>query len=263
MYQIFLLANQLKDPFFVLMLAVLPFSTFADTPVDSATVEAFPEVKLQKRPSRLIISTAMLGLGAAAIKNPALRDLNRSVRQHVLSTKPNVDHHFEDNIRHIPSATAFLLQAVGVKGRNNLLGKATVYALATTIADQTASRLKTVSRHQRPDGSDFRSFPSGHATTAFVAAEFLRKEYGDKSPWIAIAGYATASSVAGLRVYHNKHWLTDVMAGAGVGILSTNLAYFLHEKAKNLKNRKGMQRLSMLPAVRYGEVGLGLRYEFD
>jgi membrane-associated phospholipid phosphatase len=246
----------------VLLCASAPFLSIAQSTIDSLTRTEKSDGNWRKL-SKFAGPVGILGLGALAIKNPALKDLNRTVRYHVLASNPNTDNHIEDNLRHLPSASAFLLQAAGIKGKNNFIGKAAVYALATTIADQTAARLKTVSRHQRPDGSDFRSFPSGHTTTAFVAAEFLRKEYGHISPWITLAGYTSASAVGALRVYHNKHWLTDVMAGASVGILSTNLAYFLHDKAKTLRNGKGAQRLTMLPAFRHGEVGLGLRYQFD
>ena len=70
------------------------------------------------------------------------------------------------------------------------------------------------------------SFPSGHTFTAFTGAEILRREYGEEYPWIAVAGYAVAVTVAAMRVYNNRHWLGDVCAGAGLGILSVTLAYW-------------------------------------
>ena len=84
--------------------------------------------------------------------------------------------------------------------------------------------LKAVVKEERPGNSGHHSFPSGHTTIAFTGAELLRQEYGNTLGW---AGYAVASAEAFLRVYNNKHWLGDVLAGAGIGILSARAAYWL------------------------------------
>lgn len=259
----FILPKPLKKISFILLCMFISVCTIAQTDTDSLKVIKNQQAAVfKKKPSKFVLPAAMFGVGALALESRPLMNLNRFVRQKVLETKPNVDNHFEDRLRHLPSATAFFLQAVGIKGKHNFIEKAAVYALATTIADQTASRLKTVSRHQRPDGSDFRSFPSGHTTTAFVAAEFLRKEYGHTSPWLVVGGYTAAAATGALRVYHNKHWLTDVVAGAGVGILSTDLAYFVYSKAKQLKSKAGgKQPLIILPSYQQKIFGLGFIYQ--
>ena len=67
--------------------------------------------------------------------------------------------------------------------------------------------------------SDF-SFPSGHTSNAFLGAHMAYKEFKDSSPILAYSGYAIAAFVAGSRLYNNRHWVADVVAGAGFGILS-------------------------------------------
>ena len=63
---------------------------------------------------------------------------------------------------------------------------------------------------------------------AFMAATMLHKEYGTtRSPWYSIGGYTVATAAAVSRMLNNKHWLSDVMVGAGIGILSTEVGYFL------------------------------------
>ena len=63
---------------------------------------------------------------------------------------------------------------------------------------------------------------------AFMAATMLHKEYGTtRSPWYSIGGYTVATATAVSRMLNNKHWLSDVMVGAGIGILSTEVGYFL------------------------------------
>ena len=80
---------------------------------------------------------------------------------------------------------------------------------------------------ERPDCSAKNSFPSGHTFTAFVGAEIIRREYGKEHPWIAVAAYGVATVVGIMRVYNNRHWAGDVLAGAGLGILSTTLVYWV------------------------------------
>ena len=72
------------------------------------------------------------------------------------------------------------------------------------------------------------SWPSGHTATAFVGATLLHKEYGlTRSPWWSVAGYGVATATGVMRVLNNRHWISDVMSGAGIGIMSTELGYAL------------------------------------
>lgn len=84
--------------------------------------------------------------------------------------------------------------------------------------------LKYSVREPRPDTGSRNSFPSGHTATAFMGAELVRMEYGNT---VGTVAYAFATGIALSRVYNDRHWLNDVVAGAGVGILSTQIAYLL------------------------------------
>ena len=81
---------------------------------------------------------------------------------------------------------------------------------------------------------------SGHTATAFMTASMLVKEYGYKSPWIGIGAYSAATATGLMRMANNKHWLSDVLAGAGIGILSTEMGYYL---ADLIFKDKGIKRL--------------------
>lgn len=87
--------------------------------------------------------------------------------------------------------------------------------------------LKNTTNVTRPDGSDNKSFPSGHTATAFMTATMLTKEYGGVSPWIGVGAYSVAAATGLMRVANNKHWLSDVLTGAGVGILATEAGYWI------------------------------------
>ena len=88
--------------------------------------------------------------------------------------------------------------------------------------------IKYTAKEMRPDGSTANSWPSGHTATAFVGATLLHKEYGlTRSPWWSVAGYGVATATGVMRVLNNRHWVSDVMSGAGIGILSGELGYAL------------------------------------
>ena len=76
--------------------------------------------------------------------------------------------------------------------------------------------LKNITKVERPDGSSNNSFPSGHTATAFAGAECMYREYKDQSIWYGIEGYAVATATGLFRMYNDRHWLTDVVAGAGI-----------------------------------------------
>ncbi len=86
--------------------------------------------------------------------------------------------------------------------------------------------IKHTAKEMRPDGSTANSWPSGHTATAFVGATLLHKEYGlTRSPWWSVAGYGVATATGVMRVLNNRHWISDVLSGAGLGILSGELGY--------------------------------------
>ncbi|MBQ1177891.1 MAG: phosphatase PAP2 family protein, partial [Bacteroidaceae bacterium] len=80
-------------------------------------------------------------------------------------------------------------------------------------------------------------FPSGHTATTFMGAELVRIEYGDEHPWLAAGAYTLATAVGVLRVYNDRHWFTDVFAGAGVGILSARIGYWLLPYTRQVMHR--------------------------
>jgi membrane-associated phospholipid phosphatase len=96
-----------------------------------------------------------------------------------------------------------------------------------------------------------------------MAAEFLHQEYGDKSLWISAAGYGMATLVGVSRVYRNRHWVSDVVAGAGVGILSTKIIYWLYPSIKKPFSKKGAKRQTFIcPGYNNGSLGISFSCVF-
>lgn len=97
--------------------------------------------------------------------------------------------------------------------------------------------LKHAAHVLRPDSSAYNSFPSGHTAQAFAAAALLSEEYGYRYKWVPYLSYGLASTVGILRIANNKHYLSDVLVAAGIGILSTKVAYWTHQYKWGRKNR--------------------------
>src|SRR5690606_36500320 len=98
--------------------------------------------------------------------------------------------------------------------------------------------LKRITAIPRPDSEALTSFPSGHTAQAFAAATFMAREYGHKNIWYSIGAYTVATGVGTMRVMNNRHWVSDVLVGAGIGILSTNLAYLTHQYRWGKSNKR-------------------------
>ncbi|WP_051209903.1 phosphatase PAP2 family protein [Gelidibacter mesophilus] len=133
-------------------------------------------------------------------------------------------------MQYVPAVSVYALNLAGVKGRNNL-GRATIsYAASAVIMGILVNTIKYTAKVERPDGSSNNSFPSGHTSNAFMNATFLHKEYGQLSPMYSIAGYSMSTFTGIGRGLNNRHWISDVLAGAGIGILFTQLGYFFVDK---------------------------------
>lgn len=207
----------------LMALALLWTSTSAYSQSEAVDSVTLSSRRVDDNPYRfslgqLAVPAVLIGVGAAGLSGTWLKHSGSSGGTQA-----------PDNIaRFVPLATMFGLRLCGVKGRHNYVDMTVVSATAYAIMGVTVASVKGIVRSERPDGSDMRSFPSGHAAAAFVGAELLRREYWNVSPWIGVGGYAVAVGTAALRLHHGRHWINDVLAGAGVGILSAQAAYWLY-----------------------------------
>jgi membrane-associated phospholipid phosphatase len=137
-------------------------------------------------------------------------------------------------------------------------------ALSNLLETGIVHALKNTTSRMRPDGSSKNSFPSGHTASAFVAAEFLHQEYKDKSVWISISGYTVATLTGALRILNNRHWLSDVVAGAGIGILSVKTVYWTYPSLQKIWSKKDSQNLQsfIFPSFNNGFLCLGFSHKF-
>lgn len=228
----------------------------------STTIQEPIKIKFDNKLSykQFIIPALLVGYGVYALECDGLKDFNTEVKEEIYLEHPHGFMHVDDYSQYAPAVAVFGLQALGIKGKNNIKDELIIYALSVGISTAVVYPLKKTTKIWRPDHSAPNSFPSGHTAISFASAEFLRREYKDKSPWYGIAGYAVASGTGILRMYNNKHWFSDIAAGAGIGIASTTMAYWLHDKIKWGKKKKNTA--TIYPIYDSGVLGVGLVKNF-
>lgn len=210
----------------------------------------------------LVIPALMMAYGFTALENDGLKNFNAELKDEVYAESPHKKIPIDNYLQFAPAAAVYGLNALGIKGKHNFRDRSMIYAMSNIILTGTVFSLKKITAVQRPDGSAYTSFPSGHTAEAFASAEFMRMEYKDVSPWYGIAGYAMAASTGYLRMYNNKHWLSDVVAGAGVGIASTKLAYWLYPKIQHKLFKDKLPNTVVMPAYQNGAFILGMVHKF-
>ena len=140
---------------------------------------------------------------------------------------PTFHYTYDDWLQYAPAGVMVGMKVCGYEGRSSWGRMLVSDAFSAALMAGAVNGLKYSVGRLRPDGSRYNSFPSGHTATAFMTATMLHKEYGWRSPWFSIGGY-TAAAVTGVsRIMNNRHWLTDVLAGAAIGIGSVHLGYYL------------------------------------
>lgn len=206
---------------------------------------------------RVLVPTGLFVAGVLTTRRVAVVNSDEEVRhelgEHVVPVRTTID----DQLRHVPAAAALGLSLAGVKGKHSTVNQALLFALTYTINNTLTSNLKNLTRVERPGGNgDFSSFPSQHASAAFSAARFLDREYGEISNWYRVGGYSVATGVAALRMIKGNHWLSDVLAGAGVGLASTELAYRVYPRVQRVLVKGLQDRALVLPFYQGGAAGL-------
>lgn len=155
------------------------------------------------------------------------RGYDREFRRLRNSYIPDFRRKEDDYSQYLPLAALAGMKVAGVTGRSSWKRMLISDAVSAGIMAATVNTMKHTIHSPRPNLSDNNSFPSGHTATAFMAATMLNKEYGHLSPWVGIGAYTSATATGLMRIANDKHWLSDVLVGAGIGILSVELGYWI------------------------------------
>lgn len=226
------------------------------------TIKKSTTQELKFSTKQLIVPTILFTYGIVAIESDYLKLINTELRNEL---KENIDEKItiDDFTQYLPAASVYLLNNVGIAGKHNLKDRSIILATSYLLMTGTVTGLKGLTKIERPDGSANNSFPSGHTATAFSGAEFLWQEYKDVNIWYGISGYAVAAGTGFFRIYNGRHWLSDVAMGAGIGIMSTKIAYwtFPYVQKHFFKSRKDVGAI-ITPFYNGKQVCLGMVVQF-
>ena len=212
------------------------------------------------RPTQLIVPATLFSVGALGVGEDApLKELKLSIRQEFSHMRGDCYMHFDDYIQYLPVATYLGLCALPVKAKHTFAERACVGATAYLSMAILVNGMKYTICELRPDNSRRNSFPSGHTATAFTGAELVRAEYG----WAYGApAYLVATCVGFMRMYNNRHWFSDVLAGAAVGITSARIGYWLLPLSRKLFNLNSTAAVAIAPIYYSEQSALGATFSF-
>jgi hypothetical protein len=218
-----------------------------------------PPVEYKLNPKELIVPAGLITIGtiASLTENYDIIRFSRS-SNHPKSTP------LDDILQYSTVPALFLFDLVAEE-KHHPIDQIFLMALSYGITTVPVKLLKDNYEVLRPNGEPH-SFPSGHTAKAFIGAHIIYKEFKDSNKIIAYSGYALGTVTAVARVVHNKHWVSDVLAGAGIAILSTELAYLIYFPVRNWitekANRKFGENTVIAPIVSPDVMGLQLKIRF-
>lgn len=212
-------------------------------------------LKLKKQDKHQLIKKAILPLslitvGSLVSGSAFEKNLKTDIRNAVGN---DYEFKIDDYIQYAPIVEMYVADAFGVKAKNHWFDQTKNLVISDFFTGVIVFSLKNITNKTRPNGSSS-SFPSGHTALAFTNAGVLYQEFKESSPILAYSGYGFATTTGVFRMLNNKHWLSDVIVGAGIGILMPQLIYYL-EPLKNwnpFKNTKGISFVPLINAKQYG-----------
>lgn len=239
--------------------AAIPAKECAADSLVAVNAKQIPIVSYSFQPKSLILPASLITLGAIGTAIDGMNDF------HLFSRKDSVKQiHVDDYLEWGMLGWVFACDLIG-KEKHNWVDQLALVTLAEGLNAAMVHGVKHFVNEPRPDGSDH-SFPSGHTSNAFLGAHIAWKEFKDSSPWLAYSGYAVAAFVAGSRLHNNRHWVSDVLAGAGFGILSVELSYLIYFPVRNSVarhiNARRSDRLVLSPTIHPQGAGFYLSYRF-
>ncbi|WP_296622392.1 phosphatase PAP2 family protein [Marivirga sp.] len=205
-----------------------------------------------------ILPLSMITAGIIANNSQFEKDLRFDIR-----SKVGNDFYFriDDYFQYAPIAEMYLADALGVEAKNHWFDQTKYLLISNIITAVITQGLKRTTLKTRPDLSSRHSFPSGHTSFAFTNASVLMHEFRDSAPVLAYSGYFFSTTTAAFRMINDRHWISDVLVGAGIGILATELVYYL-EPLKNFNPFKKNENINFVPMFDQNSKGFYFSYTF-
>lgn len=199
------------------------------------TIDSNLTFKPHKLSPKFVYSPSLLIISGIAINGNGEEGFKKEIAEERNEHFPKFGTRIDNYLQFSPIAIAYSLDALGYKSKTDIKNRTAILLKGELLMTGVVFGLKKLTHQLRPDNSGYNSFPSGHTAQAFAAATFLSEEYKSKFKWMPYLAYGIASSVGLLRMANNKHYLSDVLVGAGLGILSMKMSYLTHQYKWNKK----------------------------
>ncbi|WP_124980438.1 phosphatase PAP2 family protein [Nonlabens xiamenensis] len=222
--------------------------------------DSLQDTSLKFKPAALILPAGMITYGIMGINNDPVKRWDREIRE---SLEPDgIKTNIDDYSRFAPIAAVYGLNLAGIEGKHQFWDRTLILGTSTLLMYSSVNLIKNNTSIRRPSGRSLSSFPSGHTAIAFMGAEFMHQEFKHLSAWYSVGAYSVAALSGFLRVYNDKHWFSDVVAGAGIGILCTKIGYWVYPMLKSIifkkeKMNTSQASLSFTPFYNGRELMLG------
>ena len=224
---------------------------------DSKPIKVTDTLKTKSILKKSIVPLSLIGLGILINNSDFEKNLQINIQEKV---GDNYNTSIDDYLPFVPVAEMYIADMYGVKAKNHWFDQTKYLFISNLFTSIITHGLKRVTNKTRPDGSPY-SFPSGHTSFAFTNATVLYEEFEDSSPILAYSGYAFAATTGAFRMINNKHWLSDVLVGAGIGILVTELVYHF-EPLKNFNPFKKTKGITVVPVIDNKKYGIYAQLTF-
>jgi len=223
---------------FIQILFSINAQTFDSTGLPAkAGIEKDPTVTRTDRWPSFIMPTACIGYGLVNLGKDAPFNIDLHY-QHSTQSDWKLGHtHIDNYLQFVPAFGVYALDAFNIKPAHGFWQRSKIFIAGNILVAASVFSVKNLHYVERPDKSDRHSFPSGHTAIAFLGADFFYREFRYTKKWWIYSGYVVATAVGAYRIINNKHWLSDVVAGAGFGILSNRISYFILDKKSHRKRK--------------------------
>ncbi len=240
--------NKVK-PFLIVVLLLI--STVCNTQAKAYTVYRDSSSTKRIWLKNLWVPTALIGTGLLIYGDNGLYS-SQDIRNDIQYNWPDFHTKADEYLQYAPGVFVYGADLCGLRPKTDFWNRSAILAKAELMMMVSVYGLKYTVQQDRPNGEDDHSFPSGHTAQAFLLATFMHKEFGERSIWYSVGAYTCATSVGVMALLNDRHWASYVLVGAGLGVLSVNIAYLTHKYKWN-KHKS----FSMSP-VFYGRGGMGL-----
>ncbi len=204
---------------YALVCIITVFSVYSQ---DTLRFEKNTSQKIQD--NSILVTSVSFGGGMALLSGIDVADRGNWV---CLNSHKDENNIIVDVFQYAPIALPWVMKISGSPTRSGWGQMAVSHAFGIGLMAGSVKLLKDVTDEMRPDGSGYGSFPSGHSAWAFLGATMISRELGWRSSWYSFGAYTFATGIAVERVLSKRHFPADVVAGAGIGVLTGELGYLL------------------------------------